>query len=196
MGIAKTAVDSIVGRIQRAKLLKRMPKQSVCAEIGVWKGGFSSSILRVVQPTCLHLIDPWKHQEGEQYLKAWFGTKYKFGQKGMDKIHARVVKRYAQQIQRGTVTVDRGTASEAFAKLPDAYFDWVYIDGNHLYDYVKEDLAVCLAKVKPGGYITGDDYGKPGWWQDGVKLAVDEMASTDKVEKEAILGHQFILKKL
>ncbi|MDP3697256.1 MAG: class I SAM-dependent methyltransferase, partial [Candidatus Taylorbacteria bacterium] len=36
--------------------------------------------------------------------------------------------------------------------------DFVYIDGNHSYDYVKKDLELYWDKVKKGGALTGDDF--------------------------------------
>jgi hypothetical protein len=53
----------------REVLLRRMPKQSVCAEIGVWKGDFSERIIRVVNPRKLYLIDPWIFQP--EYPMRW-----------------------------------------------------------------------------------------------------------------------------
>jgi hypothetical protein len=46
----------------RHQLLKLMPKNSICAEIGVWKGEFSKETIRIVRPRMLHLIDPWRYQ--------------------------------------------------------------------------------------------------------------------------------------
>ena len=46
----------------RAELLKRTPKDSICAEVGVWKGEFSKQILKRTSPRMLHLIDPWMFQ--------------------------------------------------------------------------------------------------------------------------------------
>lgn len=53
----------------------------------------------------------------------------------------------------------------------DEYFDIVYIDASHEYEYVKEDILSWLPKVKNGGIICGDDY-HPVWH--GVIKAVDE----------------------
>lgn len=63
------------------------------------------------------------------------------------------------------------------------YFDIVYIDASHEYEYVKEDILAWLPKVKKGGIICGDDY-IIGW--DGVILAVNEIFK-DKVN---IVGKQ------
>src|SRR6266436_6441580 len=47
----------------RIELLKTMPKGSVVAEVGVFKGNFSRRILEIIEPQRLHLIDPWVHQD-------------------------------------------------------------------------------------------------------------------------------------
>jgi hypothetical protein len=45
---------------QLAKFLQRfVPKGLVGAEIGVFKGQFTPTILNVTEPAKLHLIDPW-----------------------------------------------------------------------------------------------------------------------------------------
>ncbi len=69
------------------------------------------------------------------------------------------------------------------------------IDGNHFYEYVKQDMELYLKKVKVGGYLTGDDYTEEGWWKGGVKKAVDEMIETQNVKLVEIRNGQFILKK-
>ena len=55
----------------RLRLLDRMPRGGVCAEIGVWKGDFSDRILRYANPKSLHLIDPWLFQP--QYKERMYG---------------------------------------------------------------------------------------------------------------------------
>ena len=52
----------------REWLLKRLPKRSVCAEIGVYEGRFSELILRIARPRKLHLIDPWKYETDPSVL--------------------------------------------------------------------------------------------------------------------------------
>ena len=72
----------------------------------------------------------------------------------------------------------------------------VYIDGNHLYEFVKGDLEVYWSKVKSGGYIAGDDYGVRGWWQNGVTKAVDEFRSKRLCETILIRDRQFLLQRI
>lgn len=37
-------------------------------------------------------------------------------------------------------------------------FDLIFVDGNHSYNIVKEDLDLYWRKVKPGGFLVGHDY--------------------------------------
>jgi Methyltransferase domain len=166
----------------RKPLLEMLPKHSVGAEIGVHKGDFSAVILGVVSPTRFHLIDPWHHEDAPEYEGAWYGGQVKGGQAEMDARYEAVLERFGREIDAGTVVVHRSESAEVFASLPDDYFDWVYIDGNHLYEYVRQDLEWSLRKTKVDGLITGDDYREGGWWKGGVKKAVDEFIEAGRAE--------------
>jgi hypothetical protein len=179
----------------RRFVLERMPRGAVCAEVGVYKGALSARILRTVRPTRLHLIDPWKFEGGKTYRCSWYGGWKGGSQARMDEVHASVVNRFRRQIAAGQVVVHRNSSTDAAAEFPDACFDWVYIDGNHLHDYVKGDLEAFEPKVKPGGWITGDDYGVRGWWDHGVTRAVDEFAACRRFERVILKHHQFLLQR-
>ena len=50
--------------------------------------------------------------------------------------------------------------SEDAAKMfHDAYFDWIYLDALHTEDAIARDLQVWWPKLRPGGLLSGDDYG-------------------------------------
>lgn len=176
-------------------LLDILPKDSVGAEIGVHLGDFSQEILDSIFPKELHLIDPWEHQTSSTYKTAWYGGGAKGGQSEMDERYSSVFKRFSENISAEQVKVHRGYSTDVLRQFPDQHFDWVYIDGNHLYEYVKEDLALSIQKVKSGGYITGDDYTEGGWWEGGVKKAVDEFAKNQSVQLIEIRNRQFIFRK-
>ncbi len=57
--------------------------------------------------------------------------------------------------------------------------DWVFIDAGHLYEEVKNDIEIARKLLKPGGIISGHDYGEGAWG--GVKQAVDELIGTVEV---------------
>jgi hypothetical protein len=176
-------------------LLELLPKNSVGVEIGVHKGDFSERILQVVQPKELHLIDPWKHETSAVYDDALYGGRAKSGQVEMDRRFADVCVRFEAPVRREQVKIHRGYSTDVLSRFPDDYFDWVYIDGNHLYEYVKKDLDLSFRKTKTGGFVTGDDYMEGGWWEGGVKKAVDEFANSQAAQLVEIRHGQFIFRR-
>ena len=64
---------------------------------------------------------------------------------------------------------------DAVSRFGDHSLDFVFIDGSHEYEDVKEDIKAWLPKVKPGGILAGHDYYIEGTdWFPGVKQAVNE----------------------
>ncbi len=49
-------------------------------------------------------------------------------------------------------------SEEACKHFDDEFFDLVYIDAQHDYEDVKQDIKLWLPKVKKGGVIAGHDY--------------------------------------
>jgi hypothetical protein len=181
-------------RDTRDFLLGRLPQRSVGAEIGVWKGEFSSRMLKLVRPTELHLIDPWKYEAS--FHGAWYGGS-KSSQIEMDRIFESVRSRFAKETAKGQVTIHRAPSQLAAQGFKDGYFDWVYIDGNHQYEFVTADLESFAPKVRPGGLLCGDDYDRPAasWHKDGVTRAVDQFVRTHEYKLEEVREHQFIIRK-
>ncbi len=168
---------------ERRELLELIPKGSVGAEVGVWKGEFSALLLaRELQR--LYLIDPWEHRDDEGYAKAKFARR---GQSEMDAIYEGVVRRFAGK----PVEILRRRSTEV-AQLPA--LDWAYIDGDHTYSGALADLEHYWPMIKPGGFLCGDDYGVRGWWDDGVTKAVDAFRTTVRCEA-AFIRTQFFLTK-
>ncbi len=180
----------------RRFLLEMLPAGSVGVEIGVHQGDFSQALLDVVAPAHLHLIDPWKHEASDTYANAWYGGLAEQGQLEMDERHAAVLARFGREIQAGQVIVHRGQSEDVLLGMADDSLDWVYIDGNHLYEFVARDLELSLAKTRPGGFVTGDDYAGGGWWGGGVKRAVDELAESGTARLVLVQQRQFMFEKL
>jgi len=125
-------------------LLGQMPKNAVCAEIGVAKGRYSRRILEITQPKELHLIDPWIWQpKSERSQNLW------------DEMCKEVRNKFRSY---ENVAVHREMSEACLKRFPDNYFDWVYIDGDHSYSCVLSDLEICRLKVKPEGLLAGDDF--------------------------------------
>ena len=154
----------------REGLLRQFPKGGVGAEIGVAEGTFSAAILEEAQPTALHLIDPWSFLEtgsdplqGHDHLvrvaEAVGAAGATFASPASvpegDRKYEEVVSRFAGDPR---VTLHRQYSYKAAAGFPDALLDFVYIDGDHRYEFVLRDLEDFAAKLKPGGVIFGHDF--------------------------------------
>lgn len=140
--------------ITRDLLLRLLPQGGVVAEIGVAKGEFSKIILQQAQPRCLHLIDPWRHQDDDEYRQDVNNV----AQGEADRRYQEVVQAFAPEVASGRVVLHRTFSVEAAATFADKTFDWVYVDARHTQDAVLEDLQAWAPKVKKGGFILGHDY--------------------------------------
>lgn len=177
-------------RSSRARLLRRMPPAAVCAEIGVWKGDFSMQILKHTRPKVLHLIDPWAFQT--DFADRLFGGSGAKSQADMDQIYRGVEERLSGQ----AIEIHRKYSSDAAEDFADESLDWVYVDGNHHYDYVKADLTIYASKIRRGGYVTGDDYTWGEEYGFPVRRAVHEVLDEHGLTLDWSRGSQYALKKL
>lgn len=116
----------------------------VGAEIGVDKGEFSEKIAK--SGLKLYSIDPWQYDENyhESPIQKRLDFLYEHTQ--------RVLNPYPN------VSIIRKTSVEAVREFEDESLDFVYIDGNHQFKYIAEDLSLWSKKVKKGGIICGHDY--------------------------------------
>jgi hypothetical protein len=173
----------------RRVLLGRLPKSAICAEVGVWQGNFSATILRLAYPRELHLVDPWLFVP--EYPGRWYGGQEAHSQADMDAIFAAVESRFRGRPQ---VRLHRTTSSAASRQFHDGYFDWVYVDGDHSYGEVLSDLRNWWPKIRSGGCIVGDDYQwKDERGQSSVKAAVEQFAAEKGVAADVISKSQFLI---
>ena len=66
----------------------------------------------------------------------------------------------------------KGFSHEAILKIDISEIEFVFLDGGHSYETVKEDLRLILKDIKKNMIIICDDYDQGGY---GVKRAVDEL---------------------
>ncbi len=119
------------------------------AEIGVYEGQFSETILKVWRGLRLYLIDPWTHMP--DYLDSWRASDEEMLEK--IEIVKRRLQRYAERVE-----IIRATSAAACASFADQSLDFVYIDANHAYQHVCQDLELWTPKVRVGGIVAGHDY--------------------------------------
>lgn len=72
---------------------------------------------------------------------------------------------------------------EAVKQIKDSSLDLVFIDADHRYEAVKEDIIAWLPKIRKGGILSGHDYDYPRYG--GVTIAVDELLTDFELELDA-----------
>jgi hypothetical protein len=137
----------------RRKMLDLLPKNGVCAEIGVDQGKYSKRILKRTNPKKLHLIDAWVCIEDEDY---------KFERNFEDDLqndkYEKIVDNFQKEIDNEQVVMHKAFSYDIVDSFEDKYFDWIYVDANHTYEGALQDLLMFDAKVKDDGYILGHDF--------------------------------------
>lgn len=83
-------------------------------------------------------------------------------------------------------------SSDAVSDIPDN-LDFVYIDGNHVYDFVKQDVENYWPKIKKGGVLSGHDY-YTDYHRFGVTPAVDEFVKKNNLKLQTKTPDWWIVK--
>jgi predicted O-methyltransferase YrrM len=122
----------------------------VGAEIGVLGGTYSIILCEANPELKLYCIDSW----------------------GLDEIryrnyHKRKFEEAKNRLSSYNCTLIRNKSLEV-AREFNELLDFVYIDANHNFDFVIQDIIQWRKKVRKDGIMAGDDYQK-----EGVKDAVD-----------------------
>lgn len=133
-------------------------------EIGVWRGENAEKILQNLSIKKLYLIDPY------DAYKSYILPPTKDLTKDEEIAQEKLAK------FKDKIRFIKLKASDAVHLIPDE-LDFVYIDGNHTYEYVKQDIENYWPKIKKGGVIGGHDYNAK---EPGINKAVDEFVKNKK----------------
>jgi predicted O-methyltransferase YrrM len=145
-------------------------------EIGVAGGEHALSMLENLNIKKLYLVDPYDLYDTYTEGKEIYGISQST-LKESEKSAREKLKKYERQI----VWIKK-QSNKAILDINDN-LDFVYIDGNHAYDFVLEDLRKYYSLIRPGGVLGGHDYYN-GFTKShsGVIAAVQEFASTANLD--------------
>jgi hypothetical protein len=155
----------------------------IVVEIGVWRGDYSLQIINSLQPKQFYGVDPYKLYPG---MVSAPGPEYS-NQNNLDILAEQVKNKLANH----NAVLHRMTSVESAELFKDNTVDFIYIDGDHTYEGVTQDLYAWWPKIKKGGVFSGDDYttGTTGkGFAFGVIQAVEEFAKKHKYEYSVTTG--------
>ena len=124
-------------------------------EVGVYRGDFAAALLQQCPDISrYYMIDPWKHldnwnkpanQDDLVFENFFLETKAKTDFAD----HRRLIL--------------RGKTTDVVNEIRDDELDFAYIDGDHTLRGIAIDLMRIYPKVKPDGFIGGDDFTASIW---------------------------------
>ena len=143
----------------------------VGCEIGVWEGGTSEYLLTHFPFMSLYMIDSWQVETVQMNVN---------DQAVVDTAKQMAINRTRFAFARRSII--HKTSIEAAKLFSDGGLCFVFIDADHRYEAVRDDLNAWWPKVRKGGILLGDNYNDrretngPSIRRWGVKRAVDEFA--------------------
>lgn len=143
-------ISTTIMNFSRANTPDSLIKNTVGVEVGVDQGDFSKMLLDK-GPRKLYLVDSWQTIEGTDRTTG-----------AQQSVHERKYKSVLEIFRNESrVEIIRSWSEEASLKFDDRSLDWVYIDARHDYNGVMSDLKAWEKKIKPTGFLWGDDYRTP-----------------------------------
>ena len=150
-------------------VVEKAPFESTFVEVGAWFGKSTNYLAQKIKESKKNIhfttIDTWKGTDDESLhqniVNAFSGD-----------IYYDFIDNTALSNNYGSFETIKDTSENAAKQFPLNSIDYIMIDAGHSYDSVISDLKIWYHKVKPGAYISGDDYGTNIFR--GVTQAVDE----------------------
>lgn len=143
----------------------------VGAEIGVEQGKYTEILAKYAKK--VYAVDAWA---------VYRGYREHVSQDKLDKFKETVWNKF----KNTNVEVMVDFSMDAVKQFDDEELDWVYIDGNHEFQNVTNDIAQWSKKVKKGGIVAGHDFkrfgGKYGLNSCHVKDVVQAWCYSHKID--------------
>ena len=122
-------------------------------EIGSYCGESGEIIANIFPNSTLNCVDPWEKYTEDDYT--WNLDEQEIVLNQAELVFDLALARCPNMKK------NKMSSTQYVTSLLPESIDFVYIDGNHQYSSVKEDLINYSEKVKIGGIIAGHDYPFP-----------------------------------
>src|SRR4030095_12777644 len=146
----ETDILQVASRADFPALLNKLVLLGSWVELGIFEGQFSEHCRAHWKGDKYYLIDPWKavpdYYENVNDDKVETEKRLKITRERMAKSPVESYK------------IIRATSEQSHHHFNDGSLDMVYLDGNHGYLSVKNDLKWWWPKIKSGGILAGHDY--------------------------------------
>lgn len=152
------------------RLCKLLPAKAKILEIGSYQGGSTLAMGHAIAGTDigLYCLDPWSN-----YLEQ---GDFAYFERSKVSDDFRIINNFIRNTAfiGDNLRMLRGKTGAFAEMLVGMDFDFIFIDGAHDYENVRNDIKIAFSALKPGGFICGHDYHSDGH---GVIKAVNELVS-------------------
>ncbi len=90
---------------------------------------------------------------------------------------------------KNNINLIKGNSNKVLPNINMSKIDYVFLDGGHDYDTVRNDLLNCIEVIKNNGTILCDDYNLS--YAPGVKKAIDEFVKENKFDCKLLCNNRF-----
>jgi len=127
-------------------------------EIGVNNGRFAKRMCETIPNLIYYGVDPYQTYDGYEIVTH-------------SATYRRSLMKATDAVRGYNATIIKDFSALAYKIFDDSSVDFVYIDGNHDFEYVFSDILLWYPKIRSGGIISGHDYKDS--FDSAVKRAVD-----------------------
>ena len=150
MDAASTSMTTFItgkGRSDVVAAARALTKGGIFVEVGTFKGEFAEVLCSQCEPAQLYCVDPYLHY-----------ADYRDTINSLERLEEICAQAHARLARFGTrVKFIKALSADAVTQFADHSLDFVYLDGNHAFRFVDQDLRLWYPKLRPGGLMCGDD---------------------------------------
>jgi hypothetical protein len=129
----------------RENVIPRLPRDIDYLEVGVLAGDYTQRIVDACNPKSVFLVDTFSSND-------WF---HSVSPRFTYETHESFVRSRFESVNN--LELRKGFSQDVMPKI-DNKFDYIYLDADHGYDAVWQDLNNAASLLKPGGIIGMNDY--------------------------------------
>ena len=138
------------------KMVEVANDNCVFVEVGAWFGKSTNHLAKKIRESKKNIhfttVDTWKGTDDEDIHQTIVGS-------FSGDIFYEFIDNTIYSNNYGQIETIKDTSRNAANNFANNSIDYIMLDAGHSYDALKDDLNVWYNKVKPGGIVSGDDYG-------------------------------------
>lgn len=137
-------------------------------EVGTYKGQYAETLCSLIPGLDLTCVDAWKVYKGYKDF-------------GVNDLESDAYQVAVERATRMGFKLLKAWSLDAVNEFADESLDAIFIDGNHDFRHVTEDVDEWSRKVKKGGIVSGHDFFENYHKGFGVREAIPAWCAANRI---------------